>query len=127
MTFNSAAFFGFLTPVIILYYALPARLRALWVFLASAAFYAFYSWKVLPFLIIYGLAVHGLALFLEPRGRDRSGDRNSEILDPNRSASKSGGGQDGPSRTGETAAGGLHKNLCLAFSVVLLLMPLAIC
>ena len=61
MVFNSLAFLGFLVPVLILYYGLPGRFRALWVFLASLAFYAFYNWKVVPFLVIYALAVYALA------------------------------------------------------------------
>ena len=104
MTFNSLAFLGFLLPVIILYYGLPGRLRALWVFLASAAFYAFYNWKVLPFLIIYGLAVHFLALFLEGRS-------SASVREEDRSVRRGG-------RTGRVSLG---------LSVILLLAPLAIC
>ena len=128
MTFNSAAFVGFLIPIIILYYVLPARLRALWVFLASAAFYAFYNWKVLPFLIIYGLAVHFLALFLESRVRDSSRGKAAEWLDPTQSdQSQTGKRQKSVNGREVHPDTGLHNTLRLAIAIVLLLVPLAVC
>ena len=73
MVFNSLAFLGFLVPVLILYYVLPGRHRAWWVLLASLTFYAFYNWKVVPFLIVYALLVHGMGLLISRRaGRGKT-------------------------------------------------------
>ena len=63
MAFNTFAFLGFFTAVIILYYALPGKLRPFLAAVASLAFYAIYDIKLTALLAVYTVYVYlfGLA------------------------------------------------------------------
>ncbi|MEQ9498238.1 MAG: MBOAT family O-acyltransferase [Deltaproteobacteria bacterium] len=49
--FEVTFLFGFLPVTLVIYYALPSRIRNAWLFVASGVFYAFSSWAFLPILM----------------------------------------------------------------------------
>lgn len=56
MVFNSIAFFIFLPLVLLGFYALPHRLRWLWLLLGGFVFYGWWKWEYLSLLLLSGIS-----------------------------------------------------------------------